>query len=47
VTERAPAKINTCLFLGGTRVDGRHELVSVMQSLEWGDTLRLRPADAD
>lgn len=47
MTERAPAKINTCLFLGGTRVDGRHELVSVMQSLEWGDTLRLQPADAD
>ena len=47
LTERAPAKINTCLYLGGTRADGRHELVSVMQSLEWGDELRLELADAD
>jgi 4-diphosphocytidyl-2-C-methyl-D-erythritol kinase len=47
VNEHAPAKINTCLFLGATRSDGRHELVSVMQSLEWGDELALEPADAD
>lgn len=47
MTERAPAKINICLFLGGTRADGRHELVSVMQSLEWGDDLTLEPADRD
>lgn len=47
MTERAPAKINLCLFLGGTRADGRHELVSVMQSLAWGDDLTLEPADAD
>ena len=47
MTERAPAKINVCLFLGGTRVDGRHELVSVMQSLDWGDELTLEDAPAD
>lgn len=47
MNERAPAKINTCLFLGGTRADGRHELVTVMQSLEWGDDLELEPADRD
>ncbi|MCW2989980.1 MAG: 4-(cytidine 5-diphospho)-2-C-methyl-D-erythritol kinase [Solirubrobacterales bacterium] len=43
----APAKINLCLFLGGTRADGRHELVSVMQSLAWGDTVTMEPAAAD
>lgn len=47
MTERAPAKINLCLFLGGTRADGRHELVSVMQSLVWGDDVTLEPAAAD
>jgi len=47
VTERAPAKINLCLFLGGTRADGRHELVSVMQSLAWGDDVTLEPAAVD
>lgn len=45
--ERAPAKLNLCLFVGPTRADGRHELVSVMQSLEWGDEVSLEPADAD
>jgi len=45
VTERAPAKINLCLFLGPTRpADGRHELVSVMQSLSLADELAMRPA---
>jgi 4-diphosphocytidyl-2-C-methyl-D-erythritol kinase len=38
---RAPAKINVCLFLGPTRADGRHELVSVMQSVSLRDRLRL------
>lgn len=45
LTERAPAKINLCLFLGPTRTsDGRHELVSVMQSLTLADELTLEPA---
>jgi 4-diphosphocytidyl-2-C-methyl-D-erythritol kinase len=43
----APAKINLCLFVGGTRADGRHELVSVMQSLAWGDEVTAEPADRD
>jgi 4-diphosphocytidyl-2-C-methyl-D-erythritol kinase len=44
--ERAPGKINLCLFLGPTRPgDGRHELVSVMQSLTLADDLALRGAD--
>lgn len=45
MTERAPAKINVCLFVGGAREsDGRHELVSVMQAVDLADELRLGPA---
>jgi len=41
----APAKINLCLFLGPPRSsDGRHELVSVMQSVSLADEVRLLPA---
>lgn len=39
----APAKINLGLFLGPTRADGRHELVTVMQSISLADELTLRP----
>jgi 4-diphosphocytidyl-2-C-methyl-D-erythritol kinase len=42
---RAPGKINVCLFLGPTRADGRHELVSVMQSVTLADRLRLEVPD--
>lgn len=46
--ERAPAKINVCLFVGGTRAaDGRHELVSVMQAVDLADELRLSAAEGD
>ncbi|HEV2812923.1 MAG TPA: hypothetical protein VGW10_06680 [Solirubrobacteraceae bacterium] len=41
MTEDAPAKINLCLFVGPTREDGRHELVSVMESISLADTLHL------
>jgi 4-diphosphocytidyl-2-C-methyl-D-erythritol kinase len=41
---RAPAKINLGLFLGPTRSDGRHELVTVMQSISLADELTLEPA---
>ncbi len=46
--ELAPGKINLCLYLGPTRPDGRHELVTVMQSLTLADrlTLRDRPGEA-
>ncbi len=47
MTEAAPAKANLCLFVGPVRDDGRHELVSVMQSLEWGDEVTLEPAEHD
>jgi 4-diphosphocytidyl-2-C-methyl-D-erythritol kinase len=43
-TTLAPGKTNLCLFLGPTRADGRHELVSVMQSLTFGDDVALGPA---
>ncbi|HEY6758605.1 MAG TPA: hypothetical protein VI318_03910 [Baekduia sp.] len=42
---RAPGKINVCLFLGPTRPDGRHELVSIMQSVTLADRLRLEDGD--
>jgi 4-diphosphocytidyl-2-C-methyl-D-erythritol kinase len=42
----APAKVNLGLFVGPLRErDGRHELVSVMQSISLADTLTLEPAD--
>jgi 4-diphosphocytidyl-2-C-methyl-D-erythritol kinase len=37
----APAKVNLCLFLGPTRSDGRHELVTVFQALSLADVLEL------
>ena len=41
----APAKVNLGLFVGPHREsDGRHELVSVMQSISLADELRLEPA---
>ncbi len=37
----APGKINLCLFLGQTREDGRHELVTVFESVSLADALTL------
>jgi 4-diphosphocytidyl-2-C-methyl-D-erythritol kinase len=37
----APAKVNLSLFLGATREDGRHRLVTVFESLSLADTLDL------
>jgi 4-diphosphocytidyl-2-C-methyl-D-erythritol kinase len=42
----APAKINLGLFVGPARPDGRHELVSVMQSISLADELTLTAAPA-
>lgn len=39
---RAPAKVNLCLFVGPVRPDGRHELVTLFQSVSLADWLRLR-----
>jgi 4-diphosphocytidyl-2-C-methyl-D-erythritol kinase len=38
----APAKVNLSLFVGPHRADGRHEVVTVMDSLTIADDLRLR-----
>jgi 4-diphosphocytidyl-2-C-methyl-D-erythritol kinase len=45
--ERAPAKINLCLFLGPTRGDGRHELVTLFDSVTLADELEVSPAAHD
>lgn len=37
----APAKVNLCLFLGGRREDGRHELVTLFDSVSLADKLSL------
>lgn len=39
----APAKLNLFLHVTGRRADGYHNLQTVFQLLEWGDTVRLRP----
>ncbi len=38
----APAKLNLFLRITGQRPDGYHELQTVFQLLEWGDSVRLR-----
>jgi 4-diphosphocytidyl-2-C-methyl-D-erythritol kinase len=42
----APAKVNLSLFLGATREDGRHRLVTVFESLSLADTLELEVLEA-
>jgi 4-diphosphocytidyl-2-C-methyl-D-erythritol kinase len=44
--ELAYAKINLCLFLGPTRSDGRHELVTVFDSVGLCDELSVAESDA-
>ena len=39
--ELAPAKVNLCLFLGGSRPDGRHELLTLFESITLFDELEL------
>ena len=43
LTALAPGKVNLCLFLGDTRADGLHELVSVIEPLSLADELTLEP----
>jgi 4-diphosphocytidyl-2-C-methyl-D-erythritol kinase len=47
VTEPAPAKINLCLFLGPTRPDGRHQLLTLFDSLTLCDELEITEAGSD
>ena len=46
-TEPAPAKINLCLFLGPTRADGRHQLVTLFDSLTLYDELEIAEGESD
>jgi len=41
----SPAKINLFLRVVGRRADGRHEIETVFQRLDWGDRLRIEAAD--
>ncbi len=36
----SPAKLNLFLHITGRRPDGYHELQTLFQLLDWGDTLR-------
>jgi 4-diphosphocytidyl-2-C-methyl-D-erythritol kinase len=47
LTARAPGKVNLCLFLGPVRPDGRHELVTLFESVSLADRLTVAPAPAD
>jgi 4-diphosphocytidyl-2-C-methyl-D-erythritol kinase len=41
--ESAFAKVNLCLFMGPTRSDGRHELVTLFESVSLADELVITP----
>jgi len=43
---RAPGKVNLCLFVGGLREHGRHEVVTLLESVSLADELRLEGATA-
>ena len=47
LTARAPGKVNLCLFLGPVRPDGRHELVTVFESVSLADLVTVEVADRD
>jgi 4-diphosphocytidyl-2-C-methyl-D-erythritol kinase len=47
VIERAPAKVNLCLYVGPTRADGRHELVTAFDSVSVFDELEIAEAATD
>lgn len=43
----APAKLNLMLHITGRRTDGYHNLQTLFQFLDYGDTLHFRPRDDD
>ena len=47
MTLRAPAKLNLCLYLGGRRDDGLHELCSLFEPLSLADRIVVAEAEAD
>ena len=40
----APGKVNLCLFLGPVRADGRHELVTLFESVSLADSISVEAA---
>ncbi|MGI8712582.1 MAG: 4-(cytidine 5'-diphospho)-2-C-methyl-D-erythritol kinase [Solirubrobacteraceae bacterium] len=46
-SERAFAKLNLCLFLGPTRDDGRHELLTLFDSVNLADELTIEQGTRD
>ena len=44
---RAPAKLNLCLYLGGRREDGLHELCSLFEPLALADRIEVSGAERD
>jgi 4-diphosphocytidyl-2-C-methyl-D-erythritol kinase len=44
---RAPAKLNLCLYLGGRREDGLHDLSSLTQALTLSDRIVVEGSSAD
>lgn len=43
----APGKVNLCLFLGPLREDGRHELVTLIESVSLSDRLTITTSQTD
>jgi 4-diphosphocytidyl-2-C-methyl-D-erythritol kinase len=43
---RAYAKVNLCLYVGERREDGRHELVTLFESVDLADELRIKPSSS-
>src|SRR5688500_4473122 len=44
---RAPAKLNLCLYLGGARADGLHELRSLFSPLALSDRIVVTTSDSE
>ena len=42
---RAPAKVNLCLFVGPRRADGRHEVVTLLESVSVADEISIDAVD--
>jgi 4-diphosphocytidyl-2-C-methyl-D-erythritol kinase len=45
ITLLAPTKINLYLGVGAARKDGYHDVTTVLQTLEFGDVVRILPSD--
>ena len=43
----APGKVNLCLYLGGLRDDGRHEVVTLIESVSLADEVMLESSTDD